>query len=307
MIKQFLLSNLAASVINLRRLWLNVGWLINRKMGRKTLIVHTKQGLFRISTGDNAIGHSLYTRGEFEYGYSLKAMDFLRRHQFVRPENITFQDIGANIGIISIGLLRQAKIAHAIAVEPEVHNFKRLTENVRLNDLSEAMICLPLALGDRKAMLEMEISPDNPGDHRIREAQVLTQAKFYSEDRREIVQVASLPLDEMLTLPEVSRTQWSFENAVVWIDVQGYEGYVFKGAQKFFSNGVATVSEIWPYGILRAGMSLDAFTDIVTSIWSDYWVLRGERFIRYPISMFDRYLDEIGEDNGYGNIVFTKR
>ena len=45
-------------------------------------------------------------------------------------------------------------------------------------------------------------------------------------------------------------------------------------------------------------MSLDEFCRIVQSNWSDYWVLRGERFVRYPVSMFDRYLDEIEDGDG---------
>jgi hypothetical protein len=85
--------------------------------------------------------------------------------------------------------------------------------------------------------------------------------------------------------------------------VQGYEGYVFRGASAFLSKGVPTVTEIWPEGIRSAGMSLEAFTDIVKSKWSDYWVLRGERFIRYPIAMFDRYLEEIAFEDG--NVIFT--
>ena len=94
--------------------------------------------------------------------------------------------------------------------------------------------------------------------------------------------------------------------SLLWVDVQGYEGYVFRGGQSRLSQGVPTVAEVWPYGIRRAGMQLAEFTDIVGCIWTDYWVYRRQRFTRYPISVFDRLLEEIGSDGGFENVIFTR-
>ena len=65
--------------------------------------------------------------------------------------------------------------------------------------------------------------------------------------------------------------------ALIWIDVQGYEGFVYRGAGGTLAGGLPTVSEVWPYGILRAGMTLEEFCNIVNGIWSDYWVYRRQR------------------------------
>ena len=55
-------------------------------------------------------------------------------------------------------------------------------------------------------------------------------------------------------------------------------------------------------------MSLEEFVNLVSSIWSDYWVERRGTYIRYPITVFDRYLDEIGssDERYYENVIFTK-
>ena len=278
-------------------------WLITKNVGFKNLTLKTKQGIFIVSTKDNAIGRSLYTKGQFEYDFSRKAVDLLRTHGYVKAENITLFDIGANIGIIGVGLLRSGMIAQACAVEPEKYNYELLRKNIKLNGLEAKILCLPFALGDSRTVLKMKISQTNLGDHRIQGATALPDESASSASEVEIEHVESIPLDELIRLPEVAEKNWSVDNAILWTDVQGYEGYVFKGARAFLSKGVPTVSEIWPEGIRSAGMSLEAFTAIVQSQWSDYWVLRGERFIRYPIVMFDRYLEEI--EYGDGNVIFT--
>jgi hypothetical protein len=118
--------------------------------------------------------------------------------------------------------------------------------------------------------------------------------------------VKSLPLLQILELPEIHDFGLS-SPSFIWIDVQGYEGYVFKGGKSLLEKGLPTVSEVWPYGILRAGMSLDDFASTVSAIWTDYWILRRDRFTRYPITVFDRYLEELGTDGHFENVIFTKR
>jgi hypothetical protein len=94
--------------------------------------------------------------------------------------------------------------------------------------------------------------------------------------------------------------------AIVWIDVQGYEGYVFAGARTLLATGVPVVSEIWPYGIRRAGMSRDAFCAIVEGTWSTYWVQREGTFVRRPIDTFRTFFDGLGVDGDFDNVVFTR-
>jgi FkbM family methyltransferase len=270
----------------------------------ETITIPTEQGRLTISTRDHGIAAQLFRTRQYEYHSSLRALRFLKAMGFVSGENATMMDIGANIGIISIGLLLADEIHSAVAIEPEPANFDLLVKNVKQNGLSERVVCLQMAVGDTESTLTMELCPTNPGDHRIRLTPTGDATERLNESSRRTIQVRSLLLKQVLELREVRDSAMAVPS-LVWIDVQGYEGYVFAGAQDFLSSGIPTVSEIWPYGILRAGMSLEQFASIVTGIWSDYWIERRERFIRYPISVFDRYLEELGAEGYFENVIFT--
>ncbi len=305
MIKRFFNYYVPRALRLLRLFFLVVYWNGLRKT-RSYHVVKTRQGTFKISTKDSAIGRLLVVEGQFEFDFSIKAVDFLKANKFLKDDNVLLYDIGANIGIIGVGLLRAKKVKSAIAVEPEPSNFKLLSENVKLNNLQESMLCLNYALGAQDGVLKMELSEDNPGDHRVKGANELVTDERYGESKRRMVEVRAIQLDKLIIESDVANRVRLGREALVWVDVQGYEGYVFKGARTLLSSGLPVVSEIWPYGILRAGMKLDEFTNIVSSIWTDFWVLRGDRFIRYPVSVFDCYLDELGTEDGYGNVIFTK-
>lgn len=81
---------------------------------------------------------------------------------------------------------------------------------------------------------------------------------------------------------------------------------MFLGARKLLSKGVPVLSEIWPYGIVRAGMSQEEFCDIATGIWSSYWVRRRRGFVRYPIQVLDTLFHELGFDGGFDNVLFIQ-
>ena len=269
-----------------------------------TVTLSTKQGILTMATRDTVITPNMFFHKHYEYDSSCKAIDFLKSKKFIPDDDVLLLDIGANIGMIGIGLLLSNKISRVIAIEPEPLNFELLVKNVAQNQLSSKVICLPMAVGDSETTLTMELSPENLGDHRVRSTPIMDSDERYNESQRQTVEVQSLPLPKILVLPEV-RDKLMNKSSMIWIDVQGYEGYVFRGAQDYLRTGIPTVSEIWPYGIRRSGMSLEEFSDLVKSIWSDYWIERRGRFIRYPISVFDHYLDEIGTDTYYENVIFT--
>lgn len=271
----------------------------------ETVTLHTKQGLITMSTRDEGMARQLFFWGQYEYYSSLRAIHFLKAMKFIPENGVNMLDIGANIGVISIGLLLANEIERGIAIEPEPANFDLLKKNTMQNGLTNKLGCLQYALGDKEASLTMELSNCNPGDHRIRSKPRTNVPELQNESARQTIQVQSLPLDKVLELPEISNSN-KVNPSMMWIDVQGFEGFVFAGAPKILNDGIPAVSEIWPYGILRSGMSLEQFHSIVSDIWSNYWVERRNRFIRYPIGVFDRYLDELGNNGYFENVIFTK-
>jgi FkbM family methyltransferase len=271
----------------------------------ETITIQTRQGLLTFSTKDVGIGASLWRERQYEFDSSIRAIRLLKSLGFVPPGDASMLDVGANIGVISIGLLLAGEVKLALAIEPEPRNFQLLCRNVQQNGLSQQMVCLQLAAGDKVSAVTMELAPHDLGDHRIREVPTPDASELHRESVRQIIRVDSLPLPDILGFPEVRALGLSAPS-FVWIDVQGYETYVFRGAMSLLEKGLPTVSEIWPYGILRAGIALEDYIRTVSGIWTDYWIERRGRFTRYPVGVFDRYLDEVGTDGYYENVVFTR-
>lgn len=270
---------------------------------RHELTMKTKHGTLIVSTRDKTIAEQLFLYGDYEYDMSIRSVKFLRDHGFLPPE-VTILDVGANIGMTSIGLLRAGLAAEAIAIEPAPATFELLARNIALNGLSQKIIPIQYAVGDSCRTLTFEICESNPADQRVRVPSPSDFTERYEESRRHTVQVPSITLDGLAEVPQLREA--SFRSpSLLWIDVQGYEGFVFRGAQRFLSAGIPTVSEIWPYGILRAGMQLDHFARIAAELWDEYWVDRRGRFVRYPITVLGCYLDELGCAGDFGNVIFT--
>jgi hypothetical protein len=152
--------------------WFRFFWWETSKRIRKSVItISTKQGVFTISSADEIISRSLYCRGEYELEFSSRAVALLRRIQQCPPKGEgTIVDIGANNGVISIGMLYTGEMESAIAIEPEPQNFSLLQKNVSQNGLEERFICLPYAVSDKKERVLLELSGTDFGDHRIRAA-----------------------------------------------------------------------------------------------------------------------------------------
>ena len=87
--------------------------------------------------------------------------------------------------------------------------------------------------------------------------------------------------------------------------MQGYEGYAFRGAANLLTRGVPVVSEVWPYGIERAGMSLETYCEIVGGIWSTYWTEHRGKFVQHPIGELPKYAAKFGQSAKYKNVIFT--
>ena len=85
----------------------------------------------------------------------------------------------------------------------------------------------------------MELSNNNFGDHRIRDK---VKFNIHGEEKRKIIDVKTKKFDTL------------FENVLsdkdlIWIDTQGYEPKVLRGAQSLIYKKIPTVVEFWPYAL----------------------------------------------------------
>ena len=266
----------------------------------------TRQGIFKVPIGvADPISRHLFIEGHFELDLIADAMALIRNLKGRAKGQGTLVDIGANNGVISIGMLVTGELDAAVAIEPEPTNFGRLQENLALNGLGSRVHSIHTALSDRPSSLTFELSESNWGDHRVRRSSDTPgQVRdIFNESKRPTMSVPAVTLNNLVAdLP----ARFKQDVAVVWIDVQGYEGYVFAGGREFLSEGVPVVSEVWPYGIARTGMTLDDFDAIVRNTWRSFWVQRRGRFVQYPVLAFGSFLDELGLDGYAENVIFTR-
>jgi Methyltransferase FkbM domain len=141
--------------------------------------------------------------------------------------------------------------------------------------------------------LEMELSSDNPGDHRVRERVdgTLPESPSFRESSRRTIRIEARTLDDLLGSDSLAAGAQDVQ--LLWIDVQGHELHVLRGAEALLGRRVPVVMEFWPYGLARAGTEPHDYADFVASRFSWYYNLAEARPERRPtneiVAMFERY------------------
>ena len=228
------------------------------------LTVPTANGLLSFSNMDVIIAKVLYVHRAWEVELMDRTMAYLRREgHLATPGRDVLIDAGANIGMVCIGMLRRGYFRSALAIEAAPDNAALLERNIAQNDLGASIRAIACALSDRNGELDVELSADNFGDHRVRAAQASRPGRL-GEDRRTTIRVPARTLDAIVegnppTDPE--------RIGLIWIDVQGHEGHLLEGARRTLAGGASVLTEFWPYGIERSGLDRRAYVELVFSIF----------------------------------------
>jgi FkbM family methyltransferase len=151
------------------------------------------------------IGHYLY------FGFTDEGMTALFA---LCRERFTVLDIGANIGWTVLNLARLAGHGKVIGFEPDLYNFERCSENLRLNNFKNAEV-FNVGLGAHAGRVNMQVrTPSNRGGNRI-----APQGSGASH----LVDIVRL--DDFPPARDLTRID------LVKLDVEGYELHVMKGAE----------------------------------------------------------------------------
>lgn len=257
-------------------------WKLIHRGRRRDVTMETWNGLLTWDSKDWLIGKYLYVNRSYERSNIENTLALLHDEGYVRRPGRTMLDIGANIGMIAIALLNQGYFEKALAFEPDPNNYRLLDKNTAQNGLGSRIAAYPIGLsspGSGAAVLER--SPDNFGDHRIRWT---NDSGFFGEERR-----ATLPV-RLASLDEFFHEHAELDPGdvdLVWIDIQGHEGYFFGGARDFFKRRVPVVSEFWPYGLARSGMKVPEYLEIVRSLFTHFYWWTNGGFQKKPVGELD--------------------
>lgn len=242
-------------------------WKRKYKLPEQDVTIETENGLLTCSNKDWLIGKHLFVHRNYEIDFIEKAIALLREEGFLKEsENNTVADVGANIGMICIGLLKKGFFKKSLAFEPSPNSFRLLRKNVRQNGFEENIRCFNYALSAENKKTKLELAKGNSGDNRIKFSD---ENGKMSERERETVEVETKTFDAIF---DEHKNLKASDIDLLWLDIQGHEGHFFKGAKSFFSRRkVPCVSEFWGYGIKRAGMTEEEYCKIVGQIFTKFY------------------------------------
>lgn len=163
----------------------------------------------------------------------------LRELGALRPTGTTFVDVGANIGTTSITALTAHGFEHVVACEPEPTNCKLLRLNGVLNDVEERLHVLPVAVSDSNRQAELAVSTTNSGGHRILPN---PPERGGGRPRKASLPVETVSLDYLVQRGVLQPDRLG----LVWVDAQGQEGHVMRGASALVERQVPFALEFHP-------------------------------------------------------------
>jgi FkbM family methyltransferase len=254
------------------------GRVSRRRLRRKTLYrllaryseyisVTASYGRFIVRSADHGVGEALFASHNFEDFETLQSTVAICRTEGKLGMDVSdrlFVEVGANIGTTTIPALSVLGFGRALALEPEASNARLLRVNLVLNGLSDRCQVHEVAAGAVPATATLWVGRDNHGDHRLWNlAGIGLQANAATSS------VIVCTLDDLV--PDESSV------GLVWIDTQGYEGFVLAGANSLWRSGVPFLLEFWPDGMVAAG-SWASFEGFATSAEVIFDLRSGRRF-----------------------------
>jgi FkbM family methyltransferase len=252
----------------------------NQKKEGELLAINNFNEKYIVNSNDKVIGRYLYINGSFEFDIFLHTLEILKNK--IKTE--TLVDIGANIGSICIPAVKRGIFKNCLAVEPEPYNFDLLTKNIFINNLSNKIQTFNVALGQFDSQkLKFEKSENNYGDHMIKSNS--TEKKYFNEDKRKIIDVETKTLDKITQNLDLKKT-------LLWIDVQGYEGFVLEGGINTLSKKPPLVIEFEPYLIKRLNSYHMLKKNLINAEYKNCYNLNSKYFFQdYKSNLHNLYND----------------
>lgn len=254
-----------------------------RKFPEWVFPISTRHGRLYINNKDQVISRELFLTGEFEYS-KINTVLYLLKNLSLLKSNGVLLDIGANIGTVCIPLIKENYFLSAFAFEPEPKNYKSLMKGIKNNKLNKRILPFNLALSNRNGELNLAVSEDNFGDHKI---QVSTQGSAKT------VKIQSTTLDHFLSSHQINPGNIS----LIWMDVQGHEKHVLEGCSDLLLNySIPTVIEFWPHGLNNAKVKPEEFVQMIQKYFKFYYDLSDstltKKSVTNLIELYNKYQDQ---------------
>lgn len=148
--------------------------------------------------------------------------EYTRRFK-INP-NDTVVDLGAHIGSFSVFASKKAVLGKVFAYEPSPENFKYLTENKKLNSLSNLLI-FNYAVAGSKRNLNLYINEGDSGENSI-----------YKTDAVKSIKISAVSLPQIFEENKISKIDF------LKIDVEGAEYEILLNTPKKYLNKIEKIA-----------------------------------------------------------------
>lgn len=235
-------------------------YLVNRFILRRQYLTAKENNYgirFKFKTED-VVGRHIYKSGEYEKNLS----EFVAR-ELVFQEGDVALDVGANIGWYSLlldKLMPENSLVYAF--EPDPLNYALLSSNIELNNAGK-VVPVNLALSDKNEIKKLyQYSNNNLGRHSLLD---INEGGY--------VEVETITLDSYIDSLDIDMARVKF----LKIDIEGYEYFALRGANRVLDNVTTVISEFVPRYMEKGGVEPERFLDLLIGKgFSPYIVRDGD-------------------------------
>lgn len=223
-------------------------------------LIPCKNGLrFHILNTQDSVGRDLFFDGEYE-------PETISLISSLLEAGDVMVDAGANIGAISLPVAKK-KAVRIYAFEPGAHIFEILEKNVAINHLGN-ITPVRLALSDAEKTSEYYESDRVHG-----------WSGMVKIDSFQHYPVQTITLDSFAEKNKIDKIK------VLKVDVQGWEYFVFKGAEKLIDEGriAHIIFELEWWAEKNAGLKIGAAQEFLMEKGYQLQTLYGDK-INQPIT-----------------------
>ena len=179
---------------------------------------------------NETISNSIFLDDEFEFSKFIKSL------KFIKNNNRTLIDVGANIGSITIPALKKNFFTNAIAFEPNPESFKLLKVNILINNLENKVKLYDVALTNKRTIKTLKSDLKlNRGDNRLINGKKIGKNFF---------RVKTDMLDNFTK-------KFNKKNSLIKVDVQGEESIILFASKKTLSKKIPIIIEFEPLNLKK--------------------------------------------------------
>ena len=247
---------------------LRLAWPIAQYLREGQDLVATGCGdhLLIVDARDRYIGGSVLSVGSFNRREFERALEVLRRCGRLGGQ-LTFLDVGANIGTHTIYALRSGLFDRVIAIEPAPRNVFLLRANIALNEFTDRVAVRQAAAGAVTGTERLYLDAVNQGGHSLK--------RF---DLPDSVEVSVVRLDDVVA----SEALTTADIGMVWIDAEGSETDCVGGMPQMLAAAIPLVLE---FNAAKYGeKKTRKFRDLLASHYSSFAVLNEEGSTVRPLA-----------------------